>query len=52
MPAFIRIAAQAGLLIASGWLLKDPISIPVWQIGLALVLAAAGIAWMFLRERM
>ena len=52
VPAFIRIAAQAGLLIASGWLLKDPISIPVWQIGPALVLAAAGIAWMSLRERM
>ena len=52
MPAFMRIAAQAGLLIASGWLLKDPVSIPVWQVGFALVLAVAGITWMILRERM
>jgi hypothetical protein len=52
MPAFMRIAGQAGLLIASGRLLKDPVSIPVWQVGLAPVLAPAGIMWTFLRDRM
>lgn len=47
--AILRIAVQAGLLIASGWLLNETV-VPLWQIGLALIFAAAAVAWMYLRE--
>ena len=50
MPSIVRIAAQAGFLFASGWLLRDPASVPVWEIGLALLLAALGVSWMYLHE--
>jgi len=50
MPPIIRIAAQAGFLFASGWLLRDASSVPVWELGFALLLAAVGVFWMYLHE--
>jgi hypothetical protein len=46
---FLQLGA-AGLLFASGWLFRDPTSVPLWQIGLALLLAGVGVFWMYLHE--
>jgi len=43
-----RIAIIAAF--ASGWLFRDPTSGPVWQIGLALVLALVGVFRLYLHE--
>lgn len=40
MAAFIRIAVPGCSLFASGWLFKDPASVPLWQIDLGLFLGA------------
>jgi hypothetical protein len=50
MAGYIRIASQAGALLASGWLLREPDSEPVWELGLALVLGSAAVIWMVLHE--
>ena len=50
MSSIVRILIPAGALFASGWLLKDPFSVPVWQIGLALLLACVGLFWMYIHE--
>jgi hypothetical protein len=50
MTSILRIAVPAGSLFASGWLLRDPTSVPLWQIGLAIFLASVGVAWMYLHE--
>jgi hypothetical protein len=36
--------------MASGGLLEEPLDIPAWQIGLALLLGALGVVWMFFCE--
>ncbi len=50
MISILRIAVPASALFASGWLLRDPASIPLWQIGLGLLLASVGVVWMYLHE--
>jgi len=50
MISIVRIAVPACSLFASGWLLRDPMSVPLWQIGLGLVLASIGVAWIFLHQ--
>lgn len=49
LAVILRIGSQAALLFASGWLLRDPSAVPLWQIGIGLILAA-GIVWMYFRE--
>jgi hypothetical protein len=41
---------QAGCLVAAGWVLREWDAIPVWQIGLALMLGTAAVLWMYLHE--
>lgn len=48
MGAVIRVAVPACSLFASGWLIKDPASVPIWQLGLALFLAGVGVFWIYL----
>ena len=36
--------------IASGWLFRDPTSVPLWRIGLAIFLAGVWVFWMYLHE--
>ena len=50
MTSIVRIAVPASTLFASGWLFRDPTSVPLWQIGLALLLAGVGVFWMYLHE--
>jgi hypothetical protein len=50
MMSIVRIAVPACSLFASGWLFRDPTSVPVWQIGFALMLAAVGVFWMYWHE--
>jgi hypothetical protein len=50
MTPIVRIALQAGSLLASGWLLRGPESVTVWQIGLALLLGTGAVVWMYLHE--
>ena len=50
MASIVRIAVPAGALFASGWLLRDPASVPLWQIGLGFLLAGIGLFWLYLRE--
>jgi hypothetical protein len=46
MASIARIVVPASALFASGWLFRDPSSVQVWQIGLALLLAGVGVFWM------
>jgi hypothetical protein len=48
MTSIVRIAVPASTLFASGF--RDPTSVPLWQIGLALLLAGVGVFWMYLHE--
>jgi hypothetical protein len=50
MTSIARIAVPPSALFASGWLFRDPASIPLWQIGLALLLAGVGVFWLYLHE--
>jgi hypothetical protein len=50
MASIVRVPVPSIALFASGWLSKDPASVPVWQIGLALLLAGVGVFWMYLHE--
>ena len=50
MTSIARIAVPASALFASGWLFRDPTSVPLWQIGLALLLAGVGVFWLYLHE--
>lgn len=50
MLSIVRIAVPACSLFASGWLLRDPTSVPGWQIGLGLLLASLGVSWMYWRQ--
>jgi hypothetical protein len=50
MASIVRIAVPVISIFASGWLLRDPMSIPSWQIGLGLLLAGFGAAWIYLHQ--
>jgi hypothetical protein len=50
MISITRIAVPAASLFASGWLLRDATSVPLWQIGLGILLASVGVVWMYLHE--
>src|SRR5450755_2244794 len=44
------VAVPASVLFAFGSLFGDPTSVPLWQIGLALLLAGVGVFWIYLHE--
>ncbi|QWG19455.1 hypothetical protein KMZ68_06305 [Bradyrhizobium sediminis] len=50
MASIVRIAVPVISIFASGWLLRDPMSVPLWQLGLGLLLASIGVAWLYLRQ--
>jgi hypothetical protein len=50
MASILRIAVPAATLFASGWLLRDPASVPLWQISLGLFLAGVGVFWLYTRS--